>query len=83
MIVSQILTGWTGNGYTVPYHPQLSDDYVLSSWQDVTGQSASEIVPEVNLFIIEAVCDIGVLEAIENDQNYQVIWSEEQTDQTV
>jgi len=82
MITAQVLTRWDGDGIITPYHPEISSAYSLG-WNDITGQDVSIIIPEINIFVVEVTCDLQTLEAIENDPNYQVIWSEEQTDQTI
>jgi hypothetical protein len=72
---AQVVTPWAGQAAS-GFHPMLADHYPLASWIDVTGQPAGNIVPGPNLFTIEIVCDDITLASIQNDANYQVLWSE-------
>lgn len=71
-------------------HPKLQDDYPhvfnpdgsvaqqgILKWEDTTGQSAENIVPDPNLYIIKCEADESVLHAIEADEQYEVLWSQE------
>lgn len=58
-------------------HPRLADDYVLKSWEDVTGQPAEEIAPEPNTFTLRAIVSESVLDAIEADATYDVLSTDE------
>ena len=72
---AEIATEWVGNG-TVdnPFRPQLADDYALLSWHDATGQAASALPGDPNLFNIVVLVDEDVLNSIEADSNYNVLW---------
>ena len=56
---------------------KLSRDYAGCTISDVTGQSAANLLPDPNLVSILVECEADVLDAIEKDGNYQVLWSEE------
>ena len=76
MIRAQILSPWVGDGTpeTNPYRPQFADDYPAATWQDVTGTPTANLVPPVNLLVLEIVTDEQTYSEIE--QQYTVIWSE-------
>ena len=56
---------------------QLSRDYAGLTGSDVTGQPAANIPPDPNLVVVGIECEATVLEAIERDAVYRVLWSEE------
>ena len=56
---------------------QVSRDYAGLTGSDVTGQPVANIVPDPNLMAVLIECEAAVLDAIEKDSNYQVLWSEE------
>ena len=75
---AEILTAWIGTGAENDANrPRLADEYKLSRWQDVTGQSVANITPDPNQYVILAECEADVLAAIEADSGYYVLWSEE------
>jgi hypothetical protein len=72
MMKLTVLTGWTGNGIDIPHHPQIADVYALG-WTDITSQPSENIVPTVNAFVIEALCEDETFALIETDPNYCVL----------
>lgn len=75
---AQILTAYAGTGSDADeYHAQITDDYLLQSCRDVTGCPGQSIIPDVNLYAVEIVCDAATLAAIAADVNYHVLWSSE------
>ena len=56
-------------------HPLLSDEYAIVKWEDITGQSANNLPPSPNEYTVLAEVDEDVLEAIDNDPDYTVLWS--------
>ena len=56
---------------------QISRDYAGLTGSDVTGQRAANILPDPNMMAVVIECEAVVLDAIEKDGNYQVLWSEE------
>ena len=60
---------------------QLSKDYIGLTGSDVTGQSAANIIPDPNLVVVAIECETPVLEAIEKNAAYRVLWSEEITEE--
>lgn len=75
--VAAVLTPFVGSGAEEDeYYPQLANDFALISWKDVTGIEAANIIPATNTYQVEIVCTDPVLEAIEADNTYFVIWSE-------
>ena len=58
-------------------HPLLSDEYAIAKWEDITGQSANNLPPSPNEYTVLAEVDEDVLEAIDNDPDYTVLWSME------
>jgi hypothetical protein len=84
MTRAEIATPWTGTGtQDDPNRPQLADDYPLNGWSDVTGQSAENLQPDPNLFVVMVECEDSVLTQIEADPHYAVLWSEEVADETI
>jgi hypothetical protein len=75
-IIAKILSPWIGDGTPVsnPYRPQFSDDFPAVTWQDVTGTDAAQLIPPVNLLVLEIVTDEQTYGQIE--QQYAVIWAE-------
>lgn len=74
-----VVTPWVAR--TVPGtfdHPKLEDDHQLISWTDVTGQPVQNISPEPNEYTVEIICTEAVLDAIEADAQYEVLWSEDE-----
>ena len=73
---SEILSPWTvdANGQR---SIQISRDYVGLTGSDITFQPAENLVPDPNLMSVVIECEAAVLDAIEKDSNYQVLWSEE------
>ncbi len=77
MARAEICTPWTGTGADGdPNRPQVADDYSLLSWIDSTGQPVENLQPDPNLYCVVATMEDAVLDAIEADATYQVLWSE-------
>jgi len=75
---AEILTEWLSpdaNGDA--NRPRLGDDYVVSKWEDITGQPAVNLTPNPNLYSVYCECDDATLAAINADSNYYVVWSEQ------
>jgi len=64
-----------------PWHPdripQIARDYAGLRMSETAGQAASQITPDPNLVTTWVECEAAVLDAIEKDGNYHVLWSEE------
>ena len=74
---AEIMTPWIGTGASTDANrPKLSDDYVIG-FEDVTGQPTGNLHPAPNLYIVQVECDAAMLNAIEADADYLVLWSEE------
>ncbi len=74
---ARILTPWAGTGtLTDPYRPTLAGAYALRTCLDVTGQPGASVVPSPNAYAVEVVCTDAVLQQIEGDGTYAVLWSE-------
>ena len=76
MMISQILTEWTGTGATGdPRRPLVSAAYPMD-WHDISEQPSENIPPAINAMTIEAVLDETTLTAIEADPRFVVLLSE-------
>ena len=81
---AEITTTWTGTGaQDDDNRPQLGDDYALRKWEDVTGQPSANLRPDPNLYVVRVECEEAVLDAIEADADYLVLWSEEIAEEVV
>lgn len=80
---AEVITPMTGAGETNKdcFRPLICDRYPLSYWEDTTGQPAQNLPTEPNMFIVLIKCEAKVLEKIENDDEFCVLWSEEIIDQ--
>jgi hypothetical protein len=77
-MIAQILTPYIGDGSDLePYRPLVSDRYSVTAWTDVTGTPNTNIVPTVNLYVVQIVCDEPILDAIADDSDFAIIWSED------
>lgn len=76
---ASILTGWSEIGPR-RFRPAVVDDHHLSDWTDVTGQPFENLIPAPNLCVVEALVDEATLDAIEADNRYFVLESEEVID---
>lgn len=77
MYRAEALTPWTGSGERHdPHRPLLPTAHAVT-WNDVTGQSLAAGRPDPDLVAILVTCDEATLDAIEADQDYEVLWSEE------
>jgi len=73
----QVMTAWTGTGTEEDSNrPLVADTYAIQKWTDVTGQPAQNLQPDPNLYTIEAEAEESVVNAIEADNDYFVVWSE-------
>ena len=78
MIKAVIITPWIGNGTEENSNrPQVGDDYGISKWEDVTGQPSENLPLAENMYIVKLEAENAVLDAIEADDTYLVLWSEE------
>lgn len=73
-ILAQVLSPWVGEGTTSnPYRPQLSDDYPAITWQDITGTETAQLIPPVNVVILEIQTHEQTYQTIASDPAYTVI----------
>ena len=56
---------------------KLSQDFAHLRGSDATGQPMKNIIPDPNLVVVRVECEVDMLEAIEADGEYLVLWSEE------
>ncbi|KKL83460.1 hypothetical protein LCGC14_1974480 [marine sediment metagenome] len=78
---AEIVTPWIGAGIdNDPNRPQLGDDYAIKRWEDTTGQLSANLHPDPSIYIVKVLVEAAVLDAIEADNNYQVLWAEEVVD---
>lgn len=78
---SEVITGW-GHKATGANKAQLALNYPLMC-QDITGQPSANLWPEPNLLTVYVECEAVVLDAIEVDADYHVLWSEEIIDDAI
>lgn len=74
----EVLTPWAeevDEGGTFRY-PLITSVFSLSKWQDITGQESANIPPEPNLVSLLAEADETVLDQIEADERFLVMWEE-------
>lgn len=72
-----VVTPWTGAGtHANPYRPKLAVEYPGVTWDDITGQTTKQIVPSPNAYTLLIRCDGTTLDAIEDDTDYVVLWTE-------
>ena len=82
--MAQITTNWTGSGKEDDANrPQIGDEYKLAKWEDVTGQPSKNLAPDPNLYVVRIECEGEVLDAIEADGKYMVLWCEELEDAAI
>ena len=81
-IRAEVLTRWVGDGVSIgtAHRPQLKDDYVVLNYEDVTRQPSANLHPDPNMYTVLIECDPAVMNAIEIDSNYVVIWQQEVLD---
>lgn len=77
MIQFQALTPWglSEKPEGTYLEPILSTEYPLACWSDVTGQAAENLLPEPNLFAIQAQAVEETFAAIQADPRYLILWS--------
>jgi hypothetical protein len=73
MIEFELLTPWVI--VDKECRPEAAEKYAIYSWSDVTGQA--EVIPEPNLFVIRGLAEAAVVEAIQADGAFQLLWSRE------
>ena len=75
---TEIITPWAGSGIqTDKNRPQLLDDYHDIVQTDTTDQLSENLHPNPSIYIVKVTCEDAVLNAIEADNKYQVLWAEE------
>jgi len=72
---AEVLTEWLFEDGT--NRPRLTKDYRLVSAVDTTGQPVENLVPDPNQSIWYIVCEEAMLDLIEADNNYLVLWAKE------
>ena len=84
MWLAEIATPWIGIGAEEDSNrPRVGDDYAIARWEDVTGQPSANLHPDPNLYIVLVRCEAAVLDAIEADDTYLVLWAEEESEDAV
>ena len=69
-----VITPWIGAGVAGnPYRPRLGADHPTASTQDITGQACANLIPSVNLHILEVECSDATATAIKGNTNYLVL----------
>ena len=76
---AEVITKWIGDGLgkDTEYRPSVIDSYPSASYIDTTQQTAENLVPKPNMYIVLIECSPETLLEIEDDPLYQVLWSEE------
>jgi hypothetical protein len=83
MIYAEVLCEWSGDGLSraTANRPRILDDYPQDvypyKYEDVTGQETAQLTPDPNLFVIGITCEQTLLDLLEADPDYEVLWSEE------
>ena len=75
----EVLTPWVeeeNEDGDISRWPLVTSEYHMARWQDITGQDAANIAPEPNLVSILAEADETVLDAIESDNRFLLLWEE-------
>lgn len=75
----QVVTVWTAKTSYGNY-PLVVIDYPMP-WQDVTGQPSENLWPDPNIYVVEAKAEELVLDNIDSDSDYLVLWSEEMVEE--
>ena len=75
---AEVTTSWTGTGASTDdaNRPQLGDDYALLKREDITGQPSANLQPDPNLYNVLVEVEESVLDAINADPDYLVLWQE-------
>ena len=77
MIQAEVITPWIFGGTEEnPNRPQLADDHLITKWEDVTGQSAINFPLAKNTYILLVECEDAVIDEIEGNNDYFILWSE-------
>lgn len=74
-MIAQIIDTWIGSGINEDYiRPSIMDSpHNITKWEDVTGQQSPPNTP--NSVVIQVEAGKSVIDAIEADGNYQVLWT--------
>jgi hypothetical protein len=76
-MIAEVMTSWTGTGAEgSAFSCNIAEEYQIKRWTDLTAQPVSSLKPEPNLYSIEIIVDDLVLEQIEGDLKYYVVWQE-------
>ncbi|MGD9156914.1 MAG: hypothetical protein PVG39_00780 [Desulfobacteraceae bacterium] len=74
---AEVITSWIGDGSEEnPNRPLIADHYSLDKWSDVTGQPSENLIPDPNSCVIFIECEDTMMDQIETDSNYFVLWVE-------
>lgn len=90
MIRARVVTPWTGTGVDDdPFRPLLPDNYPHSYYSDgmvhiegvqkcidVTLQPVCELCPDPNAFVVEIEAEQVVIDAIDVDPTFTILWQE-------
>lgn len=83
MMQAEVVTGWAqvgedGTTFNVPQIVQALRDngFGWSRMQDTTEQSAENILPDPNLHTRFVVAEDDAITLLENDDRFEVLWSE-------
>ena len=75
MTRAAVVTPWVGAGTeSNPNRPAVADAHTVSSWADATGQPAELIPLGLLPYTIEAEADDAVLDQIEADPAFALLW---------
>jgi len=74
----EVLTPWqeVDDEGSLSRWPLVTSEFSLSRWSDITGQESANIPPEPNLVSILAEADETVLDVIEQDARFLILWEE-------
>ncbi len=78
MIKAVVLTPWIGTGVsdgviTDPYRPQIADDYLDCSFENITGQPIEELYTNPNSFSVVIIAPPATFDLIDADPKYIVL----------
>jgi hypothetical protein len=69
-----LITPWTGSGAKGnAYRPQFTEHYPGVGWTDITAQESKNLIPSVNLYILEVECSDAQATTIKADSRYLVL----------
>ena len=69
----EVVSSWTENG---GYAPLLREDHGILNQSDITAQPSVNLMPDPNLYNVLVECTEAVLDAINADSAYLVLWQE-------